>query len=427
MSWWRDIAYGLGAAAGSPVWGYALWKTGKWRTDWAGRLGQAELRPVEQGRRRILFHAVSVGEVNAIRHLVSVFESQVPEVELVIATTTNTGYDRAVALYGERGNVVGVVRYPLDFSCAVGRFLDAVEPDLAVMVELELWPNFAEACEKRDIPLAVVNGRLSERSFKRYKLARPFVASTFGRVSAAGVQTQAYADRFIAMGTAADRVHVLDTMKWDTAVVSQTVEGADELASSLGLDRSRPVVVAGSTGPGEEAVIVEAVRACGVAGVQVVLAPRKPERFEQVAAGLAGCVRRSERLGEAASPSNVGADVFLLDTMGELRKAYVLADVCLVGRSFMGDLYGSDMMEPVALGKPTIIGPYFGDFTDTVEALQQNNGIEVVERTALAVAIGQLLKDPERAGRLASAGRDVILSRRGSTKRHVDMLLDLLD
>lgn len=454
MAWWRDIAYGVGAAVSSPVWGYALIKTGKWRTDWAGRFGKVDSTFVKQaqraserahehepsekslskknaGKKRILIHAVSVGEANAIRHLVSVFEAQVPDVELVISATTNTGYARAVSLYGERANVVGVVRYPFDFSCAVERFLDGVEPDLAVLVELELWPNFAEACERRDIPLAVVNGRLSERSFKRYKLARPFVASTFARVAAAGVQTQAYADRFIAMGTEKECVHVLDTMKWDTAVVAQTVEGSDELAASLGLNRSRPIVVAGSTGPGEEAVIVEAVRSCGVAGVQLVLAPRKPERFDAVAKLFDGCTRRSEHADEKRTEHQTpdrraNHDVFLLDTMGELRKAYALADLCLVGRSWMGDLYGSDMMEPIALGRPTLIGPYFGDFTDTVEALRQGDGIEIVEREDLAEAIARLLNDPAAASRLAAAGRDVILKRRGATKRHVDMLLDLL-
>lgn len=436
MSWWRDIAYGVGAAASSPVWGYALWKTGKWRTDWAGRFGKTQLRQVEKGKKRILFHAVSLGEVNAIRHLVAVFEAQVPEVELVIAATTNTGYDRAVMLYQGRSNVVGVVRYPLDFSCAVGRFLDVVEPDVAVMVELELWPNFAEACERREVPLAVVNGRLSERSFGRYKVARPLVVSTFGRVSAAGVQTQAYADRFIAMGTAADRVHVLDTMKWDTAVVSQSVEGADELAASLGLDRTRPIVVAGSTGPGEEAVIVEAVRRCGVEGVQIVLVPRKPERFDEVAGLFAGCVRRTYVVGEGvleharvdeASPRS-NRDVFLVDTMGELRKAYALADVVVVGRSLV-KMGGSDPIEPGGLGKAVIVGPYMDNFADVVEAFTSAGAmLRLADSDAgtLGEAVEGLLRDRERSGKLGEAARQVILERRGSTQRHVDMLLDLL-
>lgn len=431
----RDIFYALGLAATSPVWGAGMLRTGKWRTDWGGRFGKVRSgapspRSSGPASGRILIHAVSVGEVNLVRRLVG--ELEAAGVEVVVATTTNTGFERATKLYSERHRVV---RYPLDFTFAVRRFLDAVRPDAVALAELELWPNFAEACERRGIPICIVNGRLSERSFRRYKLARPVLRSTFAKVAAAGVQTQAYAERFKAMGVPADRVHVLDTMKWDTAEVADTVPGAGELAAEMGIvagDASRPVVVLGSTGEGEERALADAVRgACGDAfpGVQVVVVPRKPERFDEVAGALGVCVRRTQTRGGAAGlePHRLGPGAtFLIDTLGELRKAYALADVVIVGRSFNG-WGGSDPIESVGLGKPTIVGPDHENFRDAVNALCEGGGLVVASTPEEAAgAAARLLADREAAARLAKRGREVILSRQGSTRRHAEMLLRVL-
>ena len=163
---------------------------------------------------RILIHAVSVGEVNAIETLVTQLLEQPDPNDVVIAVTTETGFVRASTLYGERCKVI---RYPLDFSGSVGRFLDAVRPDLAVMVELELWPNFTRACRRRGIRLAVVNGRLSERSFRGYSRAAWFIRPMFRRLDAAAVQTELYAERFRSLGARRSEVTVTGTMKWDAA------------------------------------------------------------------------------------------------------------------------------------------------------------------------------------------------------------------
>ncbi|NJL32356.1 MAG: hypothetical protein HC898_12475, partial [Phycisphaerales bacterium] len=178
-----------------------------------------------------------------------------------------------------------MVRYPLDFSSPVNRFLDVAQTRPVVLVELEVWPNFMEQCDRRHIPVCVVNGRLSERSFKRYCWIRPLLRSTFVRLSAVGAQTQAYARRFIHLGTSAERVQVLDSMKWDTAKVvpqgtdaAQLIPGALELAEQLGLDRSRPILVAGSTAPGEDKLLIDTCPA----EVQLIIVPRKPEWFELV-------------------------------------------------------------------------------------------------------------------------------------------------
>lgn len=412
-----DIAYAIGGVALSPVWATSMLRTGKWRTDWPGRFGRGEV--VAGDGPRVLIHAVSVGETNAIRDLVAMLRAEQPGVRVVISTTTDTGTARAREVFGERH---AVVRYPFDFTPSVKRFLDRVRPDVVALTELEVWPNFVGECERRGIKVCVINGRLSENSFGGYQKLRPVLKKTFAKLAAVAAQTEAYAERFRAMGVPAERVRVLDTMKWDTAKLQDASEvaGAEELAAEMGIDRGRPVVVAGSTAPGEERMLMEALPG----EAQLVLVPRKPERFEEVAGLDDSMVRRTARKpGPAGVPE---ARLFLLDTMGELRKAYALADVVVVGRSFV-EFGGSDPIEPVALGRPTVIGPHVKNFADAVGALEAGGGLVVAKDAAEAGrAVRELLADGERAARLAAAGRAVILSRQGATRRHMEMLLGLL-
>lgn len=420
----RDIVYAAGLGLASPVWGWKLLRTGKWRTDWSARMGRgdalADISAKPAGVKRVLIHAVSVGEAALIGGLVEQLLARDAALEIVIASTTNTGAERARKMFGGLGRV-RCVRYPLDFSGAVARFLDAVQPDLVATVELEVWPNFTDACVARGIPLVVVNGRLSEKSYKGYSKVRGLFAPTFAKLSQVAAQTEAYAERFKALGVPAERVAVLDTMKWDTAVIEDPadVAGMDELAGGMGIDRGRPVVVAGSTGDGEEAMLIEAL-AGWPDGTQLVLVPRKPERFDAVAKLDAGIVRRSEK-----QPGD--GPVYLVDTMGELRKAYALADVAVVGRSFNG-WGGSDPMEPVGLGIPTVIGPDHKNFADAVASLRDAGGIIVADSgvTGLRDAVQALLTDRAHAAGLSNAGRSVIRSRQGSTQRHADMILGML-
>ena len=418
-----DMVYSIAGLASSPVWGWRMLRTGKWRTDWRGRFGRCQL-PTDD-RPTLLIHSVSVGEVNAIRQLVpKLHERTQGRVRIVIGVTTDTGIDQALRLFGPNDAdrpTFEVVRYPLDFGACVGSFLDVVQPSLVATVELEVWPNFIHECTKRKIPVCVINGRLSPRSFRGYSLGAVFVRPTFARLAAAAVQTEEYAWRFEALGTPGRRIHVLDTMKWDTAEIAepQDVQGADELAKAMGIDRSRPIVVAGSTGPGEERMLIDTCPA----EAQLVLVPRKPERFDEVAAlEPQKMVRRTACPDESVRQPDE-TRLFLLDTMGELRKAYALADVVLIGRSFLG-LYGSDPLEPIALGKPAVIGPCHSDFADMVEALQVGGGIEVTQNPGDLAS--ELLINKRKAEVLGQRGRKVIRARQGATDRHVDLLVSLL-
>jgi len=406
----RDAAYIFAMTVTAPIWAWRMHRAGKLRTDWAARFGRGTALSAP-GRRRILIHAVSVGEVNAIRQLVERLASDHTKPDIVIAATTDTGFARAQVLFGN----YTVVRYPFDASWMVRRFLDRVRPDLVALCELEVWPNFVAACADRSIPVVVVNGRLSARSFSRYISARFIVASSFRALHSVFAQNQEYAARFVALGVNANSVFVTGTMKWDTAQVADEVPGAADFAEAMGIDRSRPLVVAGSTAPEEHRLLREAVPK----GVQLLCAPRKPEWFDAAAAELKGCSRRSARTPGSA------VDLFLLDTIGELRKAYALADVVIIGRSF-GALYGSDPMEPAALGKAIIAGPRMHDFKDSAEAMQSANAIVRIDSSQLHKSIRRLVDDPSERVRLGRAAREVVLAHQGATERTAEALLFIL-
>lgn len=407
-----DLAYLAGLTAASPVLLPRFIARGKHRTDWSGRFGHAP-RLETPSRPRLLLHAVSVGEVNAISLLVDRLLDSALQPEVVIATTTDTGYRRACSLFESRCEVV---RYPLDVSWSVRRFLDAIQPDVAAMVELELWPNFSEECERRGIPLLVVNGRLSERSFRGYRRARAFIKPIFRRLECAAVQNEAYAGRFATLGAERGSIVITGTMKWDTARIEDDVDGASELAEELGIDRDLPLVVAGSTAPDEHQLIVDAVPE----GVQLLCAPRRPEWFDEAAGVLGDCARRS-RPGSRTSSGR-----YLLDTIGELRKAYALAQVVIIGRSF-GSLHGSDMMEPAALGKPVIVGPATSDFAETVRLLDEGDGIVCTTRDGLAGELSALLGDRSRREAIADNARKVITEQQGATERTCELLVSILE
>lgn len=410
-----DPLYAVAALVAAPVWAR------KARGDWRARFGHTPpLAPPSASRPRIMLHAVSVGEVNAIRSLVPMLAERA---EVVVSVGTDTGIARARDLFegGPEGKGgaphATVVRYPLDFSWSVRRFLDAVRPDAVSLVELELWPNFIAACARRRLPVAVINGRLSDRSFRGYKRFRFFLRRTFAALHTAAVQDATYAARFVEMGVAPDRCVVTDTMKWDAVAIQDGAPNAEPLARDMGIDRSRLLVVAGSTAENEEALL----HAACPPGVQLLCAPRKPERFDDAAAALPGCVRRSATTH--ADPTHA-SDRFLLDTIGELRTAYALADVVVIGRSF-GKLYGSDPIEPIALGKPTVIGPAYADFRTIVQALLKAGGIRVAQPDELPRVLTDLLENPERCAELARRGRECIRAHQGATRRHAELLLSL--
>lgn len=406
-----DLCYAILAIATAPIWLVRMVWTGKIRTDWPARLGRGESLPARGARPRILIHAVSVGEVNAIRGLVERLANDRMQPEIVVSVTTDTGIARARALFGERH---AVVRTPFDFSFAIRRWLGRVRPDVLVLVELELWPNMTRLAKARGIPVAVANGRLSERSIKRYRLIGGLVRGMFSRAELVLAQNKQYAERFTELG--AREVLVTGNMKWDSIAIRDTVPGVEKLADEMGLVKGAPVVVAGSTEPGEELLLRDALPD----GVRLVIAPRKPEWWDGVAANLPGCVRRSRKERGTAETRH-----FLLDTIGELSTAYAFADVIVMGRSF-GKLYGSDPIEPASLGRPVVIGPRVADFREVVALLRDGGGLLQVEAAELKPTLARLCASAEARAEVARNGRAVIRAQQGGTARTAEVLLAML-
>ncbi|MGV6815273.1 MAG: 3-deoxy-D-manno-octulosonic acid transferase, partial [Phycisphaerales bacterium] len=394
-----------------------LWMRKK-REGWDQRCGHVDTMLKAQGeasRKRVMLHAVSVGEVNALRQLVPMLSEQV---HVIVSVTTDTGLAQASRLFGEM-DYVDVVRYPLDCSWMVNRFLDVVKPDVVGLVELEVWPNFVNMSVKRGIPIGIINGRLSARSFNGYRKVRFLLRPTFARLGFVCVQDQDYADRIVAMGTPSDRVQITGSMKWDAVDASVHTEPsskATEIAEAMGIDLSRPIVVAGSTGPGEEAMLDRAIDQAVDSDVQLVIAPRKTDRFDEAADAMPGCVRRT------ANEKRDGATRFLLDTIGELSAVYELADVVIIGRSFF-DLYGSDPVEPAAMGKPVLIGPRYSDFQQAMGALLEAGAVQVVDRQGVGGAVARLLGDSSLREAIGERARACVGGQQGASQRHCAVLM----
>ena len=423
-----DFAYLLAGLLYLPVALYQAIVLGKNRHGWRERFGF--VRRYDSDRPRIWIHAVSLGEINATPRLVEALRARRPDVEIVFSTTTDTGYARGVQLYGADR----VFRFPLDFSLVIARVLKRVRPSLIVLVELEVWYNLVRMATRRGVPVAVVNGRLTERSRRRFGKLGGAVRSMFSDLAWVGAQDESIAGRFRELGAARNRVEVTSSMKWDTATVCDGVDGAEALGRALGIGDSTPLWVCGSTGPGEEVLLLDTyrhlVRATNEKAPVLAIVPRKPERFDEVARlierrGFA-CVRRSVHGDDNPASSLPGGGVVLGDTMGELRKFYSLADVVFVGRSLV-PMGGSDPMEVAALGKPIIIGPYTGNFRLPVEALLRAEAIRVVESSdELRDALAAVLQDGALAEALGRHARQVVLDHQGATQRTADGLVRLL-
>ena len=387
-------------------------RTGRWRTAARIRNGRIGAVPRRASGPRILVHGVSVGENHALVPLIEELAGVPANPDLVVSASTRTGFARACEIHRGRH---AVVRFPLDFTWMVNRFLDDLGPNLVVLAELELWPNFLAGCARRGIPVCVVNGRMSERSFRGYRRGRWLTFGSLRRLTLVAAQSEEYRARFAALGVPAERCRVTGSLKWDAAHATPDPEAAAQLARTLGIDRSRPLIVAGSTGPGEE----EALLAALPAGCQLLVAPRDPARWDAVAALHPDTVRRSETDGEERGRAQ-SVSFFLLDSLGELSTAYAIADLVFIGRSLI-PRGGSNPLEAVALGKPTVIGPHHENFAAIVAHLVDAGGIVVSDRPMEVME--EWLRDGEAAEEVGRAGAGTVERERGVARRTAELVM----
>jgi 3-deoxy-D-manno-octulosonic-acid transferase len=401
-----------------------------------GRIGSSTQGATGAKPPLIWVHAVSVGEVLAVSRLVKTLDAALPEFFVVVSTTTRTGQELA----RERFGAERVFYCPLDLPWAVRACLDALQPRLLVLVETEFWPNLLHGCYRRRIPVAVVNARISDRSWPRYRrlrwLWRPFL-SRLGRVLA---QSETDAGRLKAIGCRPERVSVAGNLKFDVraAEEAEATRELKRLAAGLRL------VVAGSTLEGEEAALLAAwpQLLAADARLALVLAPRHPERFGAVAALLdrsgVAWVRRSDwrtaepdsgtagRLEpvEMAKPLQPG-QIVLLDTIGELASVYSLASVAFVGGSLI-PAGGHNPLEPAQFGVPVVMGPHYANFRSITEDLLAHQALCIAAKEELAATLTGLLADSARAEAMGERARQVFASQAGATGRAVEAIQNLL-
>ena len=423
-----DLLYLLAAAAYSPVVIYRAIRHKRYRSGWAQRFGKVSRRIPE--RECIWLHAVSMGEVNAAKTVIEQLRSRFSDFEIVVSTTTDTGFARATDLFS-RGHEV--FYYPFDFSWAVRRAFANICPTICLLMELEVWPNFISTAQRLSVPVIIVNGRISDKSFSGYKIIRPFAKKIFSKVSLILAQTDQYAQRFREIGAATENVVVTGSLKYDTAQITDKVDGADTLAAQLNIGDER-LWVAGATGPGEEKIILDVFKQLTqqeqFGDLRLAIVPRKPERFEEVAQLIAEAgfdfVRYSDIKDLELETQDSRLPVILGDTMGDLRKFYSLATIIFVGRSLV-PMGGSDMMEAAALGKCTIFGPHAFNFKQTVDALTAANGaLMVKDGHELLPTMETCLLDPKFAGQIAQRGQEVIRKNQGATAKTIDQIGKLL-
>ncbi len=402
-----------------------LWQRfvgGKRRAGWGAKLlGNVTLpnaqRPAPNAR--FWLHAVSVGEVNLLAPLVKLIEHEQPNWQLYLTVGTVTGYELAQKKYPH----VTLSYAPLDFSWAVARAIERIQPDLVVLVELEVWPNLIAGVTQRGIPLAVVNGRLSERSFRGYRRFRWLLGSTFQRLSLVAAQTEEYAERFRAMGTG--NVTVTGSLKFDNAPSDRTLPAIQRLREWAGWTEQEKIFVAGSTGEPEEALALDAYSTLRVEHpeLRLVIVPRHPERFDEVARLIEArgflCQRRSTSTGVLTSAAQNGT-VILVDVIGELGHWWGTADIGFVGGS-LNDRGGQNMIEPAAYGVATCFGPNTRNFRDIVALLLAADAAVVVPNGAgLAEFVRRCLVEDRRARELGERAAAFAKTQQGATARTLE-------
>ena len=435
--WWYSAALLVGLGLAAPWWLVRMATSGRYRAGLGGRLGlvPAGLKAAVAGRKVVWVHAVSVGEVLAATRLVGELEAALgAEWVVVVSTTTATGQ----ALAGERLGAGRVFYYPLDLGWAVKAYVRALQPRMLVLMESELWPRMLVECERARVPVAVVNARVSDRSFRRGMKLRWAWRRILRRVSLFVAQSEEDGRRLVAMGAAAGAVRVGGNLKYDVraAKESRVAEWIRALAAG------RPVVVAGSTvsgkneqGLSEDEMVVQAWEGAlrQELGAMLVLAPRHPERFGEVAAmaGEFGMVRASEMTSCSAEGAKdggleAGVEVVLLDTIGDLAAVYGVGNVGFGGGSLVAR-GGHSPLEPAQFGVPVVMGSSYENFREVVGRMVAVDGIRIVEaRAELERVLVELVRDKVKAKAMGERGRVVCEAQTGATGRTVAALVELV-
>lgn len=375
-------------------------------------------------RNPVWIHAVSVGEMAAMRGLSALIASEFPDKQQLLTTVTPTG-NKIARTIARKSDIATYL--PLDISFIVKKIVGRVKPCLCIIAETEFWPNLITALSNADIPIIIVNGRISDRSIGGYTRFRRFFAPILGKISLFCVQTEADAERFISLGAAPGSVKVTGNMKFDSC---PRMPGADpaRLKRSLGIDLSSKVLVAGSTHPGEERYLMDAYEKVLKAfkGTRLVIVPRHPERGREVAELVERRGFKAVRLSCGSGGIPPKDSVLILDVIGRLLEFYSIADAVFVGKSLAGK-GGQNFLEPAALGKPVIVGPSLFNFRDMARQFSDKKAFLVVrDPSELADGFLRILSSSGLSAGMVSRARELIDLNRGATRRNLAFIKEYM-
>lgn len=415
----------------TPYYFLRMWRRGGWRHGFSQRFGRysSKLKQAITNRHIVWIHAVSVGEVNICTQLIKALEMRLPNLKIVVSTTTSTGMQE---LNRKLPSHVEKIYYPVDRRKYVYRAIGTIHPEAIILVEAEIWPNFLWRARDLDIPVFLVNARLSEKSYRGYKRFGLLFRNLFASLAGVGCQIEGDAERLRALGCRPELVHVVGNLKFDAAQIEERrVLDVRALLRQLGIPDDARLLVGGSTHAGEEAILAEIF--CRLRPsfpkLYLVLVPRHFERGKEVgrelqARGLRFVYRSEMGINSRYKPGEV--DCLLVNTTGELKYFYEQAAVIFVGKSLTAE-GGQNPIEPGVLAKPMVFGPNMQNFKAIAEAFVAENGaIQVKDRDELEKALAELLSDDGKAAQLGSNALRVVRENMGAIERTLDMVVNHL-
>ena len=404
---------------------------GKYLAGLRQRLGAIPELPQSE-KPVIWLHSVSVGETQAAQPLIDSLQQTYPNHNLVVSTITQTGQNLAKQLLGDRAS--SVFYFPFDWKWSVRRTLAKVKPSLVLLMETELWPNFLDECAAQSIPVALVNGRISRQSFRRYSLIGRFMKRVLADLNLAIMQTEKDAERIKTLGVPAEKLLISGNLKFDSKESPFAAETIDLLNQRFALSSGQPLILAASTHEPEERILLESfalVRKSERA--RLMIAPRHPQRFEEVASLIQSKGLSWARRTSNPAPADENVDVILLDSIGELPSLYRFASICFVGGSIV-DKGGHNVLEPASVGNCIVTGAHTHNFDEIVRLLLEADGLEQLPplelssaADTLAQTLIELLDDEARRLKMGKNALAVVAANRGSTLKTMGFLKTLIN
>ena len=426
MNFLYSIATLLALIVLSPYFVYQALRHHKYVGSLSQRLGYLPISFNLDAEESIWVHAVSVGEVLAARPILAGLRERYPDLRLFLSTTTMSGQKLARTA----ADVDAVFYFPFDFTFIVRRTLNLVKPRLFLMIETEIWPNLLRECQRRGVRTALVNGRLSPRSYPRYRLIRPFIRRVLGDIDRFCVQSEEMARRFVTLGVDPARIVVTGSLKFDSLDPSTAPgRGRERVLRFFRVSPGRPVVVAGSTSRGEEDAVIRAfnrLRMTTAGGnALLILAARHPERFGEVEKLCQREGLSTARRSDLPIDTEPKVDAVILDTIGELAQLYQIATAVFVGGSLV-PTGGHNILEPAVHGRPIIFGPHMDNFAEIARVfLAQGAAIQVRTPRELEDVVVSLIGDPVRRAKLGAAARALVDANRGAKDKTLNVLTDV--